>query len=379
MNKKLAQSVAVMVGYVIGVGMFGLPYLTMKSGIASFLLLIIGFGLLQIMFQLIYANLMLETGKLHRIVGYAEMFLGKKWKTVSFAAAAIGSYGALLAYIVITGIFINQLLGPILGGSEFLYASVLFVLQALIIFFGIGVIARFELLMTGLLIFTVFIVAVKGFSHIDLANYALIDWRYLFIPYGAALFSTDGNGAVPFVVQIVKGDRRLTKKALKLNFIISVSVIIAFTLVVLGISGASTTPDSLTGLKGVLGDGVITFSLIFGILTMITSFLGVAQSLREVFEWDYGIGRTASWALAVFLPYLMYIFGLSDLSGIISFAGAIASGASAVVLIMIFLKLKKEKTGKLILFKHKPSDLALYGLVAVFILGLIYEFWVFGR
>ncbi len=365
-----------MVGYVIGVGMFSLPFLISRAGVLSFLLLLVLLGTTQYFIHLIYSNVILATPEFHRMPGYAGKYLGEKWKHIVFIAKMIGNLGALLAYIIITGIFLHQLLGPILGGNEFFYASLLFFIEATVIYFGVGFLSKVELLMTTFLLLVVAMIAIKGHSSIQAENFLMIDWKYMFLPFGAMLFTLDGNGSLPIVAKLINRDKNVMKRIVRLGTFLPIVVIVIFTLTIVGISGAGTTPDALVGLSSILGDGVIIFALIFGILTMITSFLGVCEAVRETLRWDYKVNKFLSWSLACFVPYFMYLLGFKNLIEVISFAGAIAGGISAIVLIMIFIKLRKEKN-KLIMFKRKPNLVITSLLICMFIVGIIYEILVF--
>ena len=374
--KNYFKAIAVMVGYIIGVGMFSLPYLISKAGVLTFFIFIIVLGLVQHLLHLIYANLIIVTKGYHRLPGYVGMYLGRDGKRLVFIAKMIGNYGALLAYIIITGIFLHQLLSPMFGGSEFLYATILFVLEAVIIYFGIGMIARVELIMTGLLLLVIGLIAWKGLGVVNAENFTLLDWKYFLLPYGAMLFALDGNGSLPIVSKLLNRNKKAIKSVVRVGTFLPVVIIIIFTITILGISGNQTTADALTGAGLVLGDGVILFALIFGILSMTTSFFGVAESIRETLWWDYKFNKHFAWALAVFVPYILYVLGLKNLINVISFAGAIAGGLSAIMLILVFRKLEKKKD-KLVLFKYKPSNLITYFLISLFVCGIIYEVYRF--
>lgn len=376
MHKNYYKAVAVMVGYIIGVGMFGLPYVAAKAGLFSFFLLLIVLGITQHFIHLIYANIIIETKTYHRMPGYAGLYLGKFWHHLVFVAKMIGNMGGLLAYIVITGIFLHQLLNPVFGGSEFFYASLIFFIEAIIVYFGIGAIARVELLMTVLLLTIVGMIAIKGSGAISFDNYLFVDWKLLFMPFGVMLFALDGNGSLPIVAKLIKKDKKTMRRVVQTGTIISMLVIAIFVFVIVGLSGFNTTQDALVGISNVLGGEVVVFALIFGIVTMFTSFIGVSESVRETLCWDYGIGRNLGWAMAVFIPYLMYLFGFKNLINIISFAGAIAGGISAIVLIMVFRELKK-KDKKLALFKRKPANWLTGLLILMFIAGIINEIFSF--
>ncbi len=375
-KKHFWQAVAVMVGYIIGVGMFGLPFLVSKAGLVSFFVLLIILGFVQHFIHLIYANVILETRSRHRMPGYAEKYLGRPWKEITFLAKMIGNFGALLAYIIITGVFLNQLLGPYLGGSEFIYANILFFIEAGIVLLGVGMIARAELIMATFLLAVVVLVSIKSLGHIEIGNYNLFNWKYIILPYGAMLMALDGNGSLPMVVRILKRDKELIKKAIRLGTFIPIVVIAIFTLAIVGLAGENTTADALTGISSVLGSGTVKIALVFGIITMVTSFLGVAESVKETLWWDYEVNKLLAWALAVFVPYLLYIANFRNFIEVISFAGAIAGGMSAVILILIFLQMKKKKK-QLILFKKQPNIIILSLLIGLFVAGIIYKIWAF--
>jgi tyrosine-specific transport protein len=376
MPKNFFKAVAVMVGYIIGVGMFGLPYLISRAGILSFCIFLLFIVPTQYFLHLIYANIIISTHRYHRLTGYARIYLGSIGEKIVFIAKMIGSYGALLAYIIITGIFLNQLLSPYFGGNEFIYASILFALEALIVYFGLGVIARAELLMTALLVLIVGMIAWKGSGAIDVVNIKFVDWKYLLIPYGAMLYAFDGGASLPLVAKLIRRRPRDFKNVIRVSSFLAAVIIIIFTLTIVGISGYSTTPDALSGVKMVLDDGVIFFSLIFGVLTMITSFLGVAESIKDTYVWDFGINKKIAYILTIFIPYIMYAVGFDNLISIISFAGAICGGFCGVALILIFRQFKKKQRS-LELFKMKPGAAISYFLISVFVLGVIYEVYYF--
>jgi len=371
-SNNIYKASAVLIGYVLGVGMFGMPYMISRAGLASFFFFVIALGLVQHFLHLIYANVIIVTKEYHQLPGYAGLYLGSPGKRLAAMAKLTGDIGALLAYIIITGIFLNELLSPYLGGSEFIYATVLFVLEATLIFFGIGMLARAELVMTLLMLLVVALISVKGWQFVDAGNFKVIDWRYALLPYGAMLFALDGNGAIPMVVRLLRRNQRNIRRVIRLGFIIPVSVIIIFTLVVSGITGAGSTPDGLSGLRSTFQNGVLVFALIFGVLCMVTSYLGVSESAQEALCRDFKFPKRLSWALVSFIPYIMYLIGFKNLINLINFVGGVAGGTLAIVLILIFLKLEKKKGG-LVIFKQKPSLTFTFLLIFLFICGIIYE------
>lgn len=376
MTKRTTSALATIIGYVIGVGMFGLPYLTMKSGLLVFFVLLLFLGFVQYMLHLIYANVILETEGSHRMAGYAEIYVGRAGKYLTLAANVLGGIGAMLAYIIVTGKFLAPLLVPYFGGSEFIYANISFWLMATVIYFGVWAICKAEMLMTGILFLIVAAISFKGLGNIDAANFSLVQWKYFFLPFGALLFALDGLGSVPIIANVLGNNPANLKKAIKYGLLIPALVFLVFTLVVLGVSGDMTTVDALTGLAKAIGDGIVAISMVFGLLVVATSFFVVGESIKEELIYDLKVKEKLAFALSMFIPYILYLLGFNNLIQVISFAGSLAGGISAIMLLLMFRKMEKMNK-PLALFKHKPSSLLLGVLTSIFIFGIIYEIWIF--
>jgi len=375
-HKNYYQAVGVMVGYTIGVGIFSLPYLTAKAGVSVFLVFLLILGAVQYLVHLIYANLIIVTKNFHRLPGYVEIYLGKKGKIAVFVAKMIGNGGALIAYIIITGIFLDQIFGSFFGGSPFLYGTICYTVGLLVVFFGIGMIARFELYMSFLLFVVILLIVAKGSMVISMDNYFSLDWQYFLLPYGAMLVSLDGNGALPIVGRIINRETAHFKSVIRTSMLVSLFVTLIFTLTVVGITGMETTSDALSGMRNLLGNGVMTLALAFGVISMLTSIIGVAESVKETLNWDFGVNKNLAWFLVFFVPYILFVLGVNDLVEVISFIGSVGGGFSAIMLILVFMKLRKKKN-MLPIFKIKPSQLFLNLIIGLFVLGMAYEVYFF--
>ncbi len=375
-DKSYWRAVAIMIGYIVGVGMFGLPFITSKTGVLLFFFYLFFLGFVQYFVHLVYANMIIATEDYHRLPGYVNIYLGKAGKHLVFVSKLLGNYGALLAYIIISGIFLDQLLGNVLGGSPFVYASIMFFMEAIIVLFGVQLITRVELYMSALLFIVVVMIAFKSFFYAEFSNFLLFDWKYLFLPYGVMLVALDGNSTLPIVSKIVRRHPEKFKSVIRTSMFLSILVIIIFVLSIVGISGATTSEDALSGVKIIIDNGVVRFALIFGLFSMMTSVLGVAESLRETFLWDYKINKKLSWFLAVAIPYIFYCLGFDSLIAVIGLSGALAGGFSAIMLIFAFMNMRAQKND-LTMFKRAVSDRFFYFIIFLFVSGIGYTLLTF--
>lgn len=361
-------------GTIIGVGLFAMPFVINQAGIIPLFLYMIVLAIIQYFLHLLFAEVVLSTKDNHRLPGFAEKYISKRSKGVTFLIEIIGSYGSALAYIIIGGLFLHQLLSPYLGGSIFLYSTVLFALVSLISFFDIKLIAGTELVLTSFLVIAIGLITWRGFGHIQLANYQLVEWKNILLPYGPIFFAVGGGAAIPEVCRLLAYEKNKIKSAIFWGTYLPAALMLIFVLVILGITGAKTSPDTLAGLALVLNDGVIIFSLIFGLLAIITSYIVVAQATEEVFEWDLKLKNKLAWFLACFFPYFLYLIGWTDLIRVISFSGAVTGGLSGLILIWLVFKVK-AKPEQVSVIKNKLTKPLAYFLSLLFILGVIYEIW----
>ena len=117
------EASAVFVGTIIGVEIFGLPYIASKAGFGIMIVYFFVLTILVIVIHLLLAEVSRNTDKIARIPGYAEEYLGKGWGKFSLIVSSSGLIGALLAYIILGGKFLTWYFAPISAGRTCLYPA----------------------------------------------------------------------------------------------------------------------------------------------------------------------------------------------------------------------------------------------------------------
>ena len=374
MSKNYLLAIATLMGTIIGVGLFAMPFVTNKSGVLPLFIYLIALAAIQYFLHLLFAEVILSTKDKHRLPGFMEKYVNKKSKILAFLVDIIGAYGSSLAYIIIGGLFLHQLLNPYFNGNVFFYSTVLFGLVSLITWFDIKLIAGTELVLTFLLIMAIGLIIWRGFGQIQLTNYHLLAWQNVLLPYGPIFFAVGGSAAIPEVCHLLAYEKEKIKSAIFWGTFIPAGLMLIFVLVILGITGTETSPDTLAGLSLVLNDGVIAFSLIFGLLAIITSYVVVSQATEEVYQWDYKLNNKLAWFLACFIPYFLYLIGWTNLIKVISFTGAITGGLAGIILIWLVFKVK-AKPEQVSVINNKLTKPLAYFLSLLFVLGVVYEIW----
>ncbi len=157
-----------LVGTIVGAGIFALPYVFSRAGLFWGLFHFFVAFIIVFFLHLWYGEVTYYTRGKHRIAGYTEIFLGKRAKFLAFLTTIGSYYGSLLIYGILGGIFLSN----IFGQASILWMSLLFFIAGVILaFMGLGKIAALNFYLTvplfGLIIYLFFV----AIPLIDLNNF----------------------------------------------------------------------------------------------------------------------------------------------------------------------------------------------------------------
>mgnify|MGYP001608999032 FL=1 len=371
-RKIFLYSVSILIGTIVGVGVFGIPFAFAKAGFLTGLLFLVFIGALSLSVNLIFGEIVLRTGGLHQFIGYAGIYLGKWGKTLAAFAWFLGIYGALLAYIIISGNFLFNLFISQFYADPFIYSVLFFIFAALATLKGLKTVAWFELFMVLFFSIVVVLVFIFGIPKMDAANLVtFFNKEFWFLPYGVLLFAYAGFSAVPIQKEVIGHESRLLKKSIIWGSLIPAALYLIFALSIVGIAGETTSPDVVSGLAGFFDFRVIFLISLFGLLAITTSFLALALALIETFRLDFKMKRFNSWALAVLIPFLLFLFGVRNFIEVIGLAGSVAIGVEGMLLVMMYKKAKRAGDRQPEYSLNFPSWL-LNGIAFLFAVAAIY-------
>jgi len=366
-NKNFIYALSIITGTIVGVGFFSLPFIASKVGFLVMLVYFLILGILIILTHLFFTELSLKTPDFKRLPGFAKFYLGSWGEKVASISFTVGLFGTLLAYLIVGGEFLGNLLSPIFGGGAVVYTIVYFSLGAILIFLGMKTIAKVELY--GLLAFFLIAVAIfirsKSFIKID-NLFPSPDLNYLFLPYGPILFSLWGADLIPEIEEMMGNRKDLLKKIIPLAILIAIIIYSFFIYLILGISGTQTTESGLIGLKNFLPSGTMRLAFLIGVLATFTSFLTLGLTLKKVFWYDLKIGKNLAWLVTCSVPLMLFFIGFKNFIPIISFVGGIALGINAILILLMYRKIN-------------PKSFLVYPLLLIFLGGIIYEIMYFLR
>ena len=373
-------AIATLIGTIIGVGMFGAPYAAMSAGFSVAALQLVAVTALIIAMHVLYGEIVLRTPGTHRFVGYAKRYLGSTGRALAMIIGIVGSFTALLAYVLVGGAFVFQFV-PIMATPRIASFFVLFIGMILVLA-GIKTLAWIELLMAAVLIAVMCVVLGVSFPLVQPSNFAGVasDMSTLFLPFGVLLFALGGTDAIPGMKDILTPSGKQTAHSRRFRAIIIIGTVIPAVLTlgfmgsVVGVSGPETSVESINGLQTFFTPSIITLLSIFGFIAVFTSFLVIADNVKKTLWKDFGMNKWLSWAI-VFAVLFGLFFLNSDFIGIIQFGGA-AVGGIVFILILLMHRNAQKRGQRKPEYSWKHTAPVITALAIIFGLGAAYQLWL---
>ena len=339
---KFWRAVALMIGGILGVGVFGLPYLFVRSGLSAGLVSLVALGAAVCVLNLMYGEIVMRTAGKHRLGGYVKEYLGSGWGVAASLVMAAAIVGSLVAFLIVGGRFLHDLFGPTFGGPEWMYALGLALAVAAASVKGVRLAAQIESPVVCVLLFLFAIVVLVCLPHAKFSN-LLGTSSFAAVPFGAVLFALSGGGIIPDMRELLGGRaRRLLPLAITVGMAAVVAICAAFAAAVVAVSGAATTPVAFEGLIPVLGPSFALVTLLLGSVAVFSISLTNTIQLSDILRIDHRIPSKISWAIATGSAFVFYLLGARSFIGVIGFVGAVFGGAVALFIIAVYEKVKRE-------------------------------------
>lgn len=371
-DRKFIHATALLVGTMVGVGIFGIPFAFAKAGFFVGLGWLILLAAITCGYDLIFAELTLRTQGTHQIAGYASIWLGPWARRLTFFALVLSGYGTLLVYMIIAGQFLHTILSQFISINPDLYSILFALIWSLVVMMRLKTVAAIDLIIAGMCAATVALIVGFGAPHIQWSHFTGITPHFWFLPYGIILFALSGANAIPLQRQLLEGRERLLRPAIITAVTLVSLLYLVFAFAVVGVSGEVTTPEAISGLYGILGGTIIFIGSLFGVMTISTSFLMMGTTLYETFHIDYRARPVLAWLLVIVPPLLFFFSGLRNFIDIMGLIGGVAVGILSVVILMAYRRAKKFalRTPE---FSLHLSPFMTWTLVGLFIAGIGYS------
>lgn len=369
MVSKQILAISTIIGTVIGAGILGIPYVTMKAGFLIGTVHLILLGIIVCLVSLYLSEIVLRTKSDHQLTGYASKYLGKKGKWIMIIAMTFDVYISLLAYLIGEG----NSLSVLFAGTEAyaLHFGIAFwVILSFMTYFGLKALRDGELIGVSLIGIMIIGIIVFLWNSINIQNLSQINLNFAMLPFGLILFAYLGFMTIPEASKLIKDEKAKLKRAIIYSYIITFIIYFLFALVVVGAKGISTPQIATLALGKIF--------IILGMLTMFTSYLALSIVLIDMYRFDFYMHKMKSWILTSLGPLILFILltiiKKAEFVLVLTIGGAISGGLTAILILLMVKKAKLNGTRKPeYTIPHHPILTAI--LIIIFTIGIAFEIW----
>lgn len=312
-------------GTVIGAGILGLPFALAQGGfvIGTLLLLLGGFFAFLSAAQigtLVYEQK--EDLPLHSIV---KQYLGLRMSYLSLGAILFSSYGALIAYPLAIGEITSTVFHlPAWLGTIIFIAAITGLLSL-----NLNESNKIDAVITLLLVLLLLWVIFRSFPQVNPDNLLHFHPSRIFSAFGVVIFAFAGHVVIPSVVYYMDIKRSDGIKVLGLSIAAVGLLYLLFFTVSIGVMDAEVARVATLGLGKHLSSSLAIAGQVFSVLAIITSFFGLAISLRLTFAEQFKLKPSYTLALII-IPVVVIDLLLSANPGhafvkMLNYAGGIGS------------------------------------------------------
>jgi tyrosine-specific transport protein len=331
----LWQGARPLIGTVVGVGIFGLPYVFSQAGFIVGTLELIFIASLTLLVFYVYSDLLsIEKSRLPfvSVIGNHLGPLGKLFAAVSFLGAL---WGALLAYILVGGEFLTNIFRPLIGGETFRYQIIFWMLASACMIGGSIFVRRVQSVLVP-----IFFAMVVGLTLIALprlqTEYLLtFNPQFVGLPFGALLFSFSGLAAVSECREALGRSSDRMRLSLLLGTGLISALYLLFCFAVVGMTGPFTSMQSVEGLR-LVAPWLSLFVSGLGVCTVFTAYISVGNSVMNSLMYDFRGRFLSSWWLTIIVPVGLLVFGARDFINVVGATGGFLGGLSGILLMIAY-------------------------------------------
>lgn len=389
-NSKTLKATATLTGTVIGAGVLGIPYVVSKTGFVYGSAIIILIGIVFLFLNLFLAEIVLRTKGKHQLSGYMEKYLGPWGKKAMTFSMMVGIYGALIAYLIGEGESIKALLLQIPGLSSVLptiffepliLSLMFFVLCTFIILVGVNQIGRAELLVVCFMITILLLICCLSLPKLQFNYLSYSNAKEILFPLGVIIFAMIGSAAIPEMAEIFGKEKKKFKSAVIFGTLTPMILYLFFCFTVIGTVGfsnfealAANERIATIALSSFISPALGVFANILAILAMFTSFITLGMALVEMYDYDYKFSRRISIFLTLSLPVIALLFNLTTFIAALAITGIFAGGIDGILIVLAYWK-AKTKGNRKPEFKLKKNLIVGYGIITLFIFGMLQQLY----
>ncbi|MEK7465534.1 MAG: aromatic amino acid transport family protein [Patescibacteria group bacterium] len=338
MHKNSVLAIALLVGTIVGAGIFSLPYVISRVGLVRGIFYFIFFAAVYLVIHRMYADLLLKTDESHQFFYVARTYLPRFFANLVSGGVFLELVFVMTIYLILAPSFLKLVADIPTGylvigfwalGSFFMLARLSWVgwAEFLGVFSIIGAVGAIVWMGAG--------------KSLEFSTPSLTGWLGFVLPFGPLLFAFSGRPAIGEVVKTWrKSEREHSPFSLpRAIFWGTVIPVILYFVFVVGILTLPPSPsiDAVAGL-GFLPSGALLALGTLGFFALWTSYFIIGINLRDTLREDLKAPNVAAYAVPWIFPLLLYFAGVNHFLSAVSFTGSVLLGMEGAAIAFMWRK-----------------------------------------
>lgn len=355
----------IIVATTLGAGMFALPFVFSRAGIAVSLLYLAVVGIAIVMAHLVYWRVLARVDEKERLLGLTKKYLSDVEYWIGFAALVVGLLLTLVAYLILGAGFLVLIFPALTWGQALI---IFWVINSAPLFFKERRIVTAELWGVAFMVAIILFIFFGGSSGGGLWRTQL-DPAQLFLPFGAVFFALGAWPAIEPLYRSMKEkrfSRRMAVTAIVAGTLVSALLYFMFVVGIFG-SAFSITPDTLGGLIN-WSTAKLALLVVLGLFAIWTSYLPIGLEIENTLVVDLGAPRLTALMLVVFVPVALIALGVSSFFAVVGVVGGVFVALQYLLIVRVGRKA----------LAPRRSVRALFDILSLIILlAAVYEIYYF--
>jgi amino acid permease len=365
MSKKSFTIAAIVAAATVGDGVFALPYIFYSAGWLVSICYLLVLAAIVIMAHNVYLATLEKVGEKERLLGLSKKYFGTPGFWTGFFAIVVGLLLTLVAYLILGTQFIHLAL-PMVRER---YAFVIFwALISAPIFLTDGRVVKLEMagiFCTAAIVIFIFATAIP---HLSFSLAPAVDWRNMFLPFGAVLFALAGWTSIEPTYEVRKkwGMKSNAVKSLAAGTLFAATLYAMFAAGILG-SSSSITPNIVSSFsqwpfwkKELLA--------IMGLIAVATVYLPISREIKHSLENDLRWSKIASRTTIVVFPAILILAGLNNFLIVVGLVGGLFLSTQYLLIVSV---------GRRALTLSSAQKFFMDLVAVLFIIAAVYSIYVF--
>lgn len=338
----LWRGIRPLVGTVVGVGFFGIPYVFAQVGYSVAFVELFVLTVVQIVFLSLYADLAVAKkghARFLHIIGDAFGPFGKGLAIISFFGTL---WGAMIAYLLAGGEFLSYVFKVWVPLENSTFRVFFGVFCMMLLLGGPFVVRSVQRYLVPFFLCTVTVLGLFALPSIQVNNLASVSLSSWVLPLGVIFFSLSAISAVPEMRDALRGNGKRLHRAIFWGMCLVAIVYALFAAVVVGITGSGTPPQAIAAFAGV-APWMVLLGSVLGFSTVTTAYIHVGSALVNTLLYDFRLRYISAWALIGGVPLLVILLGVRDMIGVLQYAGGVLGSLMGILVLLAYEKARRTR------------------------------------